>query len=787
MGRLIDIRISPSGKLEAGIVQITPGGDPNKFLNEQGDFVPVMGTGIQEIQTLNGILVTDPTGPVTTLDGDPLLPRDGSRPMTGDLDGNGNATTGWGGVQGNVGQFDNLTVINGIGVVAGGVTANDFNGVALTTGGPGTNFLADDGLYKPVGGGGSPSVGNNNLNRSDGGGGWLATTWSSFGGSDLSETGGGGTISSTNLNLLATGGVLGMNAGTDFNAFFGGGNCNFSLQSNGANEMFGLTGGASPGDVTDLRINGLLIPSVPSQAPANVYLRFPIADGNVLDPMLTDGAGQLFMSPLGSSQIINTSAVPGPFVTDALNALLASGVASVNATAGGLANVDTITVTNPTTTPVVDLPNLKQGPAGELAIGAGTPAIADVAPGCSVIGNQAGQNLAATHGPGALLWGTQAGSGLDAPGGADVIAIGTQAAATPSITGASGIFIGVQAGNTAGSGSSNIAIGNQAGAGANAIGAGTSNVLIGDGANVPTAGVSNSVNIGNKILIDPTFAAGFGDGHTAIDAPLITDAKYHFQNNAAGPTADTSPITRLTSTGGANGAQSRIFVGTRDPNGVVTGNPGDRYIRVDAANSNEYINTSAGPGTTWTALGGAAGGAPVDLDGFDLVEADDNPVLYAGADNGPGVAHVYGVTVQQALAALNSMSCHLFQVPGGNGGVTLAVYDATGAILAHTAKTTPGGGLGTGFNTLPFIVGNPLALPANTLVYFYFATNLNGIRANGFHNSINTGAAQPIRFQVTSPYSTDPVNGVVPNIGPFFGNQPGGSPADMQLWMAAGP
>lgn len=50
-----------------------------------------------------------------------------------------------------------LTMTNAIAQFNQSVTGPDFNGVALTDGGPGTNVLHDDGAYKPAGGGGPPT------------------------------------------------------------------------------------------------------------------------------------------------------------------------------------------------------------------------------------------------------------------------------------------------------------------------------------------------------------------------------------------------------------------------------------------------------------------------------------------------------------------------------------------------------------------------------------------------------------------------------------------------------
>lgn len=63
---------------------------------------------------------------------------------------------------------------------------------------------------------------------------------------------------------------------------------------------------------------------------------------------------------------------------------------------------------------------------------------------------------------------------------------------------------------------------------------------------------------------------------------------------------DTVPAVTI-ATDGANGAAPSIFSGTRDPEGNVSGNPGDFYYRVAGASSLMYQHRGASPGTTgWT-------------------------------------------------------------------------------------------------------------------------------------------------------------------------------------------
>ncbi len=66
---------------------------------------------------------------------------------------------------------------------------------------------------------------------------------------------------------------------------------------------------------------------------------------------------------------------------------------------------------------------------------------------------------------------------------------------------------------------------------------------------------------------------------------------------------DTKAIETIQSFG-ANGATVGMFVGTRDPSALVTGDPGDVYYRDSTTSSGIYVNTGSGAAnTTWTKLG----------------------------------------------------------------------------------------------------------------------------------------------------------------------------------------
>ena len=104
---------------------------------------------MDSVQGSDGITPTSPQTGAVNLSGDLLLPRDGSRPMTGNLDGGGNDIAGMDGI------FANVTIETPVFSGLGGGEAT-YNGVQLTTSGAGDQFLTNDGTYQSAPGGNPP-------------------------------------------------------------------------------------------------------------------------------------------------------------------------------------------------------------------------------------------------------------------------------------------------------------------------------------------------------------------------------------------------------------------------------------------------------------------------------------------------------------------------------------------------------------------------------------------------------------------------------------------------------
>lgn len=100
---------------------------------------------------------------------------------------------------------------------------------------------------------------------------------------------------------------------------------------------------------------------------------------------------------------------------------------------------------------------------------------------------------------------------------------------------------------------------------------------------------------------------------------------------------DTVPVSMQQSLG-SNGARIKTLVGDRDPEGNVTGDPGDHYWRVNGLNSDLFIKTTVSSNTGWQSV--------LETTGFDeFIELTDTPADYTSSNN-------FVVQVNQAGNAL---------------------------------------------------------------------------------------------------------------------------------------
>ncbi len=215
---------------------------------------------------------------------------------------------------------------------------------------------------------------------------------------------------------------------------------------------------------------------------------------------------------------------------------------------------------------------------------------------------QGGGNLNVAIGSSAMSFLTAGGQNIGIGGSAmrhavsavNNIAIGQTAgdgmAAGPSNN---NIFIGALCGTGAGVNghSNNVIIGPSAG---NNV-ASDNNIIIGQSATSPDVAVNGQISIGDIYWGSTLASVARIGGSGSLSAQV---GKLRVEQ----PGADSVPVLELASTG-ANGASIRVSAGTRNPNGAVSGNAGDLYVRKNGATSGVYVNQSAAdPGTTWVLL-----------------------------------------------------------------------------------------------------------------------------------------------------------------------------------------
>jgi hypothetical protein len=140
---------------------------------------------------------------------------------------------------------------------------------------------------------------------------------------------------------------------------------------------------------------------------------------------------------------------------------------------------------------------------------------------------------------------------------------------------------------------------------------------------------------------------------------------------------------------GTNGGTSNFHVGTRNPEGFVTGNGGALYIRDDSTNSNLYIKRTDGGNTGWNEIG--VGG---DVDG-------------PGSSTDNRIALFSGVTGKLLKDSSNITIANTNQITGATD-VSVRTTSATHSIaletLAHT-DTVPTVQMASSAASVDFHVG----------------------------------------------------------------------------------
>jgi hypothetical protein len=247
------------------------------------------------------------------------------------------------------------------------------------------------------------------------------------------------------------------------------------------------------------------------------------------------------------------------------------------------------------------------------------------------------------------------------------VAVGSQAGEI--FTGASGVFIGTLAGRLAQAGTGNTMLGHRSGynvsTGATntllgnlsggALTTGDGNICIGNNTAPSGAAVDDELNIGNSLFGD------LSNDVLRVGGTGVISGNANLQVVGTGAN-DTVEVMNLDTSGGTNGSDIDVYVGTRDPDAnSISANPGSVYHRRSATGSSIWVNTSAAsPGTDWTDL--SAGGA------VDDVTSGDTDIITVS----PTTGSVVVTPANQTITASTTHHTYYGSGAGNSGNDTTA-------------------------------------------------------------------------------------------------------------------
>jgi hypothetical protein len=249
-------------------------------------------------------------------------------------------------------------------------------------------------------------------------------------------------------------------------------------------------------------------------------------------------------------------------------------------------------------------------------------------------------------------------------------------------------------------------------------------VLIGQNTDVPTAAPLNGyIGLKNALCIDTNGsheAEKFGLGYQAITNVIGQRYFGRLSQNKVGLAADLTPILGLVASGASNAADVGIFAGDRNPNGAVTGSPGDLYIRSSGTGSRLYQHRDASSSTNWHNIGGT----PTLQDVYDTGPGPNAGLLALTAAQGAfilnsGVEAVSPLRVQDNsvdVLAVNAAGAVTVTPTSGQNFSATAAGAGTSSIASATTGVTAGASLVLDGGTTPLTWPSADGTAGQTLV-----------------------------------------------------------------------
>lgn len=293
--------------------------------------------------------------------------------------------------------------------------------------------------------------------------------------------------------------------------------------------------------------------------------------------------------------------------------------------------------------------------------------------------------------------------------------------------------------------------------------------LFGSSLEIPAGFVSGYSSFQNVFVRQGTGKTAFGPVEANVPAQIgaqtASNAAYGGAPGAG--VGDSKAVLGLVAQGASNTGAADVFVGDRDPNTAsMVATKGDLYVNVSAGQLWQ-CTTSGTPGT-WTQFSSGGAGSPSWVSLMSVALLTQQNIPWSGAPGGFGNLFCSALVPEVDTAPVTVAVALLSQVPAGAGGISIGIYDATGARLAYTNITAPA----VGVNAFALAVGSGITLNAGSLYYIGVYSNRNGMRVVGATGIVGTPAGLTLGFSVpNSSTVVGALQGHPPNVSAFFGNQ----------------
>ncbi len=391
----------------------------------------------------------------------------------------------------------------------------------------------------------------------------------------------------------------------------------------------------------------------------------------------------------GTPSLVSSDVVEFHYITAFGGDFISTGIDAVLATARGATNTDTINVVYDAVSPTVNLENIQLG-TSKVAIGVGTPDLADISAESVVIGSGAMGSASLGFSTGNIAIGHNAMASADNGGGPVLtnIAIGTGAMSGGTVQSSNNIGIGYLTLNQIASGSGkNIAMGFGA---LGALQTGDGNVVIGS-----SAASTLTTGSGNVIIGETAGEVSQGTGNVLVGKNSALDLQSGDLNTIIGVSAGGSlgvtggsnnvlvgALVDVPSDGTSNYASFADVIVSSDITGPIALRT-DAATDIDSASTGYVLAKGAGGALEFVASSGGGGSLQETLsignttDGYHIVMSSGDFILDENV--GDGITLRTQGDSGDTAGSITLQSNSLYPSSGTGGDITLITTGAPAA------------------------------------------------------------------------------------------------------------